>query len=147
MATRFRCYRQKHFCGRCDDYIPKSTFYRHWESFLNRVSNDEKRMSPKLQLRILTCKRCAMTVNSQRKLALLLGGAIAHRLQPAVCFVYHWRIGLYHHYVQCCPQNGTSPTPPWAGHLSLAPLPSSSTAIRGCLFLLTRVSDSIAVDW
>ena len=32
--SRFRV-----FCNHCDDYIPKSTFYRHKETFFNPVSN------------------------------------------------------------------------------------------------------------
>ena len=37
-----RC-RQKHFCGHCNDYLPKSTFYRHRDSFFNPVSNEWQR--------------------------------------------------------------------------------------------------------
>ena len=32
-----RC-RQKHYCPHCNDYLPKSTFYRHRDSFFNPVS-------------------------------------------------------------------------------------------------------------
>lgn len=34
-----RC-RQKLFCGHCNDYLPKSTFYRHRDSFFNPASDE-----------------------------------------------------------------------------------------------------------
>ena len=38
--TGGRRYRQRHFCGHCDEYLPKSTFYRHRKSFFNPVSHE-----------------------------------------------------------------------------------------------------------
>ena len=35
-----RCSRQKIFCAHCNDYLPKSTFYRHRDCFFNPVSKE-----------------------------------------------------------------------------------------------------------
>ena len=32
--------RERIFCGHCSEYLPKTTFYRHRDTFFNSVSNE-----------------------------------------------------------------------------------------------------------